>query len=388
MNRTDTPRPDSRSVFQPCFSCSGVATFCLLWVLLLIQFFSSNLLGAMSNLFVPDGITLATSFHEYWRGALSLEQVQGGWALHYIYWPVNIVGPIAFSVVNIGLLAIAARFFPLGIRPVLILFLFPYFLLALALPSKDISVLALSSLLVLAAVHDRLLLMLLISVSAFLFRDGAGVIFAVFTIAWWFLRERPAMVLPAVIAMAVFVTAVDRVAQMLFGDLFIYARNLAVYSSVSDQARLDVMEQYGVPLRVFANLTNLVLRPSVLDEDGGVAVIGVAYFISGFSLLCAAIVSLIALLKPQKSKLVRAVTILFTVSVLVVSLSPMIQPRYLLPSAVLMLGVCREGDVVVNRPLVIASAGFFVLLGLAIYLLTVGMPNPAMVEVWSPFSLF
>src|SRR5688500_20182985 len=78
-------------------------------VLLLVQLTSRNHIGSFSNWFVPDGITLATTFREYWAGTLLGQDIAWGVPINYAYWPAQWIGVIGFAAVNVGLLILAQR---------------------------------------------------------------------------------------------------------------------------------------------------------------------------------------------------------------------------------------------------------------------------------------
>jgi len=351
-------------------------------VLLLVQLCSRNHIGSFSNWFVPDGITLATTFREYWAGTLLGQDIAWGVPINYAYLPAVWLGVLGFVAINIGLIVLAQRISRLPMLPAMLLL--PYFLMTVALPSKDILMLAASYAVVHLALERRMLAAWIVTLVAFTIRDGALPIFGGFLLLWTAYRRMPRTLPLLLFALIASATLLDLVAQQLFGDLFIFARNRSVFLSVADQTRLDLFSRWGVPLRVFANLTNMAMRPSIFDREGGIALIGIAYFVSGIGLLYASYAAAVAIWR-RLDELQLAAALMFAVSLAVMAVSPLIQPRYLLPAAAMVISVTAARRPGVSLGL-LASATALSVAGILAYLLTqVGLPLPAEIEPWSPW---
>ena len=119
-------------------------------------------------------------------------------------------------------------------------------------------------------------------------------------------------------------------------DAFIYLRNQNI-AIANPSVGLDYVDgTYPYTLKVFLNLTNFAFRPNIYNVDGGFALIAVAYYFSGVSMLYMLFLLIRRLrLKPFESDVVEISAVLFFSSLFIVSLSPLIQPRYLLPASVI-----------------------------------------------------
>jgi hypothetical protein len=354
---------------------------------LTLQLVSRNAMLGVSNWFVPDGISLATTFHEQWLGVSYSVEYLGSAGMNYAYFLALVVGVIGFSITNIFVLWVARRRFYSSFPLARTLFLIPYFLVAVALPSKDILVLAAYMLFFGALIRERLVWAAVIAVSVFLIRDGAMVMLVGTVIIWAVIRNSNGLVLPAVAAILVSAILADLVAESLFGDLFIFARQAAVVESIGS-VNLDAVRRGGAALRIFANLTNLAFRPAFLDADGGVALTGVVYWISGVTLLYA-FGAATAFVWRRQSKPELLAGLLFFVSLGVLAVSPLIQPRYLFPAASIVLAVHQNTRSVFSPGLGWLTSMFMSIPAIIFYVISsIGLPPQIAVDHWSPFWLF
>jgi len=365
----------------------GVAVAGVCVIALLLQFLSGNETGFMSNWFIPDGITLATTFDGYWSGRLPAEEIQGGLVLNYLYVLARWSGALGFAVTNIVLLWIATA----ALRQVgtlsFALLAFPYFLLAVALPSKDLVMLVFSVAFVRLAAAGRAPMMVALGLGAYFFRDGGAVILLVATGLCVVVRHwrRSAPYLVALMFVSVF--AVNIVAERLFGDLFIYARALQVQQDAASAGIADAPGLLQTALRIFGNATNLAFRPAIMDADGGLALTGIVYLISGVGLLYALAIAAIQLIRSTDASEIAAALLLYA-SLAVVAINPFVQPRYLLPAAAITLAIHVRTRAFVQPAAMWLGCACITLLGILAYVLSpIGLPADAAVNVWSPHEL-
>jgi hypothetical protein len=379
------PASDIEAPRSPQRLFVAAAAIALAVAFLLVQLSSHNQLGPFSNWFVPDGITLANTFRDYWSGRLLSYEISWGVPIHFVYAPAHWLGVLSFGAVNVGLLVLTRRICNVPILPGLLLL--PYFLLAIALPSKDILVLCATYAVVCGALRGHYLTALALSVMTFFVRDGAAVVFVGFIVMWAIYRRLPRTLHAMLLAMFIGAVLLDRVLQELFGDLFIYVRNRSVFENVADQTRLDVMQKWGLPLRVFANITNLAMRPSLFDTSDGIALVGVAYFVCGLGILYAGCVSFLYV-RERREDIQVAAGMMFFATLAVVSLNPLIQPRYLLPAAAMVISLQTTGRESGSglRPVLLGVCALLTVAGMGAYaLLNVAAPPPTEISIWSPF---
>jgi hypothetical protein len=263
----------------------------------------------------------------------------------------------------------------------------PYLLLAIALPSKDVLSVALFMLFFSLMARERLFVAAVVGAGTFLIRDGASVMLLSTLVAWLVVRKRPRLAVAASVGVLGFAIIVSTAAESLFSDLFIFARQLTALEGIAE-SRLGLYEQGGAALRLVGNLTNLAFRPAVLDAHGGVALIGVAYWICGIALLYA-FAAAAAFVWHRRSDMEVMAGLLFFVSLGVLVVSPWIQPRYLFPAAAVVLLVHRHTRLAFTPATAWVTCTLAAIAGAVLYGASpVGLPSAVDVARWSPFWLF
>lgn len=307
------------------------------------QVMGQNYIGCISNWLVPDGLTYYESINALHDGSLGFDDIQGGQLVHYFYYCFAFVGFFGFFFANFLLLVSLGKM--LGSCWMVIgLILFPYYILSLVLPSKDLMVLFLvASIMFVLSEGRRVAAFILILVSLFV-RDGAGlVMFAIFMVRWLFDIIRLRLCLLLVLAM-LFFGVISEYLSELIGDFFMFSRNQYLFETLAQDKFEGLSGIAGYFARLFLNGTNLAFRTVFLDIQGGVSFLAVAYFISGLSLLVDLIYSVMMILKNQRDE-ITWLSISFLISLLVISVNPFVQPRYQFPLGFLLtLGiVVKEG---------------------------------------------
>jgi hypothetical protein len=293
--------------------------------------------AGVSGWFVPDGITLFNAAVDDRRLGIAaiFEDYAAAAALAVLNAVLIGQHPLLPVVFNILALALAfgasCRW---GARwPALLLLSTPYYVVAAPLPSKDIVVL----LMVVWAVYRfaavgkplRVALPLVICGAMFFVRDGFAAILATAFFAATLqdrLRISPYVVLSALLATsAAFWLLFDALLQ----DSFLYARAIGV-ASQSEVLDVDTSSSpAGYFIRLLGNATNLAFRPVFLDTAGHLHVLSVAYWISGITLLYALLSCLTGLRSGQPRD--RHIGMVGLVTLLLMAITPYVQPRYLLP---------------------------------------------------------
>lgn len=319
-------------------------SICAGYILVLLLVGSEG--GRTSGWVVSDGVTLLRSSIDDSRISVSeiFESYHASAGLAVVLSRLTGLHPILPVLLNVLVVSICMSFVgdtnrsDCGWSSVLLL-LTPYYLCAMVLPSKDILVLGLFALIAREVRSFSLVGFLrAISISAAMFfvRDGFSAILCfaclvAFLMHVWQLRWS-VVLLPIIFASSTFWQFFDIVLE----DSFIYARAVAVAgeSSYADASASPTIGSYFV--RLAGNMTNLAFRPVLFDVYGGISVVSVAYWISGLTLLT----SLILFLRGARSRVPpdRVVGVFGLVVVAVVSITPYVQPRYLLPLILLTPG--------------------------------------------------
>lgn len=298
--------------------------------------------------------------------------------LYLYYYPFYVVaGGLVGAVLANQLVvqAVARRWFFLGV------FLTPYFVLSFALPSKDLMVLALSVPFLGCLLRRSYVAAFAWAVAIFLVRDGGGLVALACILARILAPDRSRVRLLAVISGTVVLAGLTELLFRQFGDLFILSRNMAH----AEEGAFDVGGGGAGDflIRLFANATNLAFRPSVVDIGGNVAVLGIAYWVSGVSLLVCLYYALKWLWSEppgegKKSDEASLVAMLFLTSLVVISVNPAVQPRYQLFFVVIflqyILATVSTREIVLIYVMAMLASG----LAAAAYVVSgIGLPGPS-----------
>ncbi|MDP3332194.1 MAG: hypothetical protein Q8S55_09455, partial [Methylococcaceae bacterium] len=254
-------------------------------ILYLLQIAFSGQGSIFSNWVVPDGVTLHEAAIQFTSGLLNADDLQPGWGAFVFYYPSKWVGVAAYFLINLACLLVVGR--RLGFVSIL---LFPYFIVAMALPSKDILILLVSLIFMIYLVNGRWFIALLIALLSYFIRDGSMFVLVSIFLAYQITQRN--IIPPIFLVVIAFVVGalLFRLLNDFFGDTFIVARNLSVYEQNSSSL-LGYGSWFDYYVRVFGNATNLAFRPSLLDENGGISVVAVGYFVSGISMITSLICS-------------------------------------------------------------------------------------------------
>lgn len=326
--------PSAAAFLWSIAACTLFATY-----LLCAETFTNN--GqSLSGWFVPDGITLFDQAREdaslTLGGFIESYQASPGLAiLNAALVNTSWFLPALFNAgVLIALFGSLVRFG--NAWPILIFLLTPYYLASFLAPSKDILVAALFVAAITYFVREqksRVLPALVLAAITFFVRDGFGVIlFACLifaTIIEQFNIGRRTALMVLTISAAFFWVVFETILE----GSFIYTRSMAVaehgtYFNADTSSRPS-----GYLMRLFGNATNLAFRPVLFDVFGNLHILSLFYWISGLTLLYAVFCCWQGVTSTNLRD-VRIGVIGLSIFILV-SITPYIQPRYLLPLCLL-----------------------------------------------------
>ncbi len=354
-----------------------LAMLLLCVVFYLAQVLSGNHALGLSNWFIGDGITLYKIVHvrsldyHWWP----IGRAQGIYFIHV--YPYMILGGLGFIIVNIFLVSILFRRF--GVTIVL---LFPFYLISLVLPSKDLVMLALIlfwSYCLINALWVRAITLVLIM---YYFRDGDMFISLACTLAiilWWLgISWRLLGFLGVVTGSFLFVFG-----KSILGGIPIYSAYVGAHSSIS------WVGAYTFPyylVRLVGNASNLALRTVFVDVSGGLSLSAILTYISGVSMLTAFCLAFFSFIRNDFRKRTSFASLLLIIALATLSINPLVQPRYLMPYTVAFFVLVRGHYTSQERWAALGASLMLSVLGMLTYpLLPVPMPP---IPIIVNFALF
>jgi hypothetical protein len=307
---------------------------------LLLALFFGNQGSPLSGWFVTDGITLLNSAHDdaFTSAAeiLFTDRANAGLAVlnNWLVQSHRLL-PALFNVALI-LFIFGSRIRYGAVWPVALLIGAPYYIACFPLPSKDILVAALFVVIAdrFAEQGFRLFLPTAIATAMFFVRDGYALILLASLLA--IATAEKARIHPIVLLVVVTVgsSAFWLIFEGVFEDWFLYARATGI-AEQSDFAEItSSVGPYSFFFRLMGNATNLAFRPVFLDVEGNLHVVSLFYWVSGVTLLCSFALCARALVSPLGSD--RRMGLIGLLSLVLVSITPYVQPRYLLPVCLLL----------------------------------------------------
>jgi hypothetical protein len=301
---------------------------------------NGNLGVWVSGLFVPDGITLLESArddaHESIGDVFENHKAAAGLAIFNAQ--LVAVHDLLPALLNfLMLLFVFGSLARHGSQWALVMFVFtPYYLISFPLPSKDILV---ATMFVIAVIHfmsfgwKRLFYPLIMTAAMFFVRDGYAIIlcisFVMIVIVERIKLSPTFLIVGVCVAASIFWTFFDNI----FQEYFLYARAFGI-AEQSEVLDIDMsLTPLGFIIRLVGNATNLAFRPRIWDCAGNLHLLSVLFWISGITLLFALVCCWRALY--SKIETDRRIGLLGLLSLIMVSVAPYVQPRYLLPICLL-----------------------------------------------------
>lgn len=209
---------------------------------------------------------------------------------------------------------------------IFVLAMTPFFLLNTPLPSKDLVVLLLFSLWCNAVVNNNgLVRLFLISSLMFLVRDGFGIILLFMSIQSRFTVFDKINPYIHVAVLFLFGCIISEVIKYFTADFFLLSR----VSAIAEKS-----EQVNYILRVFGTLTNFAARNPVLTSRDTLNIVFSSYAISGVMVVCSFFVS--ASMLRSSVLLDRKLAISFFTALFLISISPLVQSRYMISLVVVL----------------------------------------------------
>lgn len=307
-----------------------------------LAFFNGDRPSFLSGWLVPDGVTLFNSARVY--ANYSINEV--------VYLNRINTGEVVFNSILVGahiyapalinaILLIVASFLLLKktrFNLAFIVFFIPYYVVSLPLPSKDIIVLLIFAISLIFFLDERCRFGFAISLFCcfllFFFRDGFALILGatliVTNFAIKFRIKVNFIILSSLIASSIFWVLF----KYYLNESFIATRTFAL-AKTHEHFSFEFMTSFvGYFVKLIGNSTNLAFRPQMIDVNGGFYILGLAFWISGVTLLATFYFGLIAL----RSINIRDVKIgmIIILPLILLSIVPFVQPRYLLPLILLM----------------------------------------------------
>lgn len=294
-----------------------------------IVFYFQNYITYMGfhNITFPDGSTLLKATQKFIGGERSIFEQRAAWLPPIIYSvPMYILGTYGVLIFNHLLMY---SFYRVKIYDdvniFFLLFFSLFYWLSSFLPNKEIPILFLTGLFIVNIYHERLFFALLVAIIAFLVRDGHGVFLILFILMLLIkFPIRLALILLFLVAFSIdsYLTEIADITH-----IFMLQRTAGIIENLRG-------EYLPYIIRIFGNITNLGSR-SILYESNFFNILGFGYYLAGFGIFIAFLLSLYDLLiRYKKNK--RFDNILagfFMFSVLMFSVSPLVQSRYLIPIA-------------------------------------------------------
>jgi hypothetical protein len=262
----------------------------------------------------------------------------------FLYYPGMIFGTAGIAIVNIIVLTLSFYFFQKSILSLgyedrknslilltgLLITLGNFVLIELMLfPSKEIPLILLTNIyMYLYVVKKNLFGCLLVSMVAFFFRDGYGLILAAVTIFLWlssfFSRKQ---LISSLFLLFLSYTFFDLSYLSFLGGSV--ERNINLASQIEGDYVSPTYGSGSYPFRLLGNVANLGMRPQLLDEHLNLYLLNVGFWQFGFCLMAGLIWSCCKMLKGSKVETAIASIILF--AIMAVSFGSFVQPRYLMP---------------------------------------------------------
>lgn len=296
-----------------------------------------------------------------------------------LYYPIMILGDSFALVTNVTLLALAAVSFnetilryrggaggsaAIWVWGVILVSTNIYIVSCLAYPNKEIPLIFLSSVTILALLRGHWLLAGLCIFLSYWFRDGYALILAmvaVVLVCRRFLFVSGGVIAVLFLGLLLVAFPIQDVAGV-HGSL---GRNVAIGDVVAGDKFSALGDVFAYGMRFIGNAINLGLRPQFFDLRGDIYVLGIGYWQFGVVLLSGLCWSTRSLFSGDNARGGLAVAIVVTLAG--VSYGTFVQPRYMMPLVfILSLGMSdsRLGYYVVLPAAVVVPILFFIFGGL------------------------
>jgi hypothetical protein len=335
-------------------------------------FYFQNYIASIGihNFVFPDGFTIFKAVQEFIEGKRDILSQRAAWLMPLFYsLPTMILGSFGVILFNHILFYIFFRLQTCNKMNIVFLIFFSLFYwLSAFMPNKEIPILIFTAVYLNLLYKKKFLYAFFIAILTTLIRDGHGVFLILFTLM--LLVKFPIRL--AIVLIFVFAYSIDSYLNEIADATNIFALTRTI--DIVDSLQKEILPYV---VRIFGNITNLGSR-SIIFEPTHMNIIGLGFYLAGFGIFFAFLFSVYDLLIKYKKNMYfdNVLAGFFILSVLVFSISPLVQPRYLIPIAFLYL---------INSTSVNSNKKYFVILLIVtvitllmlrvIYLNTIGLPK-------------
>lgn len=299
-----------------------LAFVCLCIAIYLVQILSGNHALGFSHWIVQDGINLLNGLNSVLPGCPEscLGRGSGTYLVHGL--PFTLMGITGFFVMNMLIvLWIVAR------HGMSLLFIFPFYLFSLALPSKDLLLLLLILEWGRSLQRGYWVSAIMLIILMYFFRDGnmfSSIACTVAVLLWRIRIPWQGVVLSAIgFCGFMFVYGAP-----LLMHIPIYASYVGVYKRLS---WIEASSFQDYLIRLVGNASNIAMRTLFIDDQGGISLLAIVGVVSGIAMLTAFCLAAWSFVKNDKRDKVVFASLLLFVAWAVLSVNPLVHPRYLMP---------------------------------------------------------
>lgn len=295
--------------------------FCVLFYSLLVILYDFTSFG-ITNLVFVDGVNWTLFVRDISNGIYDLSDIRSSELFLYTNYILYFIGgTLLVFLFNISILS---NLFLRSSSPLLILFI-PFYVTCSFLVSKDILVLVCTLAYFYFLVRNKTIYLFIVSVISFYIRDGFGFFLLLFTVINYL----------NLFSIRYLILAI---ASMLIIDFFITTLN-EIYPTFMLGRTLNISSEIGIQypyiLRLVGNIFNLATRPVFFTEQGSFSLTSFTLFLSGVGIIFSFFHSFYNLFFCRASLTIvhKRVIFMLLYSFVLLSFSPLVQPRYLISIA-------------------------------------------------------
>ncbi|WP_027849709.1 hypothetical protein [Marinospirillum minutulum] len=281
-----------------------------------------------NNVFV-DGVNWYFIVKDLSFGLISYEEIRSSWLLFFIY--ELLYDELLVLTFLFNSLFVVFSFRILRIHLVVAFLFLPFFIINLPLPSKDILVLLFFCSYIFFLSKREHFKCVLVSLAVLFVRDAAGVFLFMFVFVSYFNVSLRFLVIFLFFLAALFSQYIHEIHEIT--GWFFLERTLYFFVANED------MHINGYFIRVIGNISNFISRMVFFSESNRFSLTGLSLYFSGLGIFTSFLASLnvLFLKKNTNTLFLNEVAGLFLLVVFAFSISPIIQPRYLIPFSMVFL---------------------------------------------------
>lgn len=329
-----------------------------------------SLIG-INNIVFVDGRNYIGMIKDLLHKDLKLSDLLSSWLMYGIYIiPAYFLGTLGVIIFNHVILYFSYKNILFNKIHIITFCLFmPFFFIVSFLPNKENLVLFLSFIFVVLIYKELFFFAFLTALWSLFVRDGHGAYLLLFTIM--IVIKFPYRI--GILLIFLGGTIVDFYLKEIIDMLDLFILNRIMYVIESTEATI-----VSYPLRIFANISNLASRVFIFDGTS-LSLTGIGLYLAGLGIFMATILAVYNLfLNYNKNDIFEnRLAVMFLLSILIFSVSPLIQPRYLIPLALIYLVTSPSINEYKNKKLfylLIISFIFSTVLRIT-YTFSIGLPD-------------